>query len=158
MKLSKVITLIVCLIVPLAVGGFAGVETAQNITTWYVDLVKPWFNPPNYLFGPVWTLLYILMGIAMYLVFWTFSSAVLRKQAIILFATQLLFNFAWSFIFFKYHQLGWALFEIIIMWILIFITIMAFAKVSKVAAWLLVPYISWVSFATILNFAIWRLN
>ena len=158
MKLSKVITLIVCLIVPLAVGGFAGVETAQNITTWYVDLVKPWFNPPNYLFGPVWTLLYILMGIAMYLVFWTFSSAVLRKQAIILFATQLLFNFAWSFIFFKYHQLGWALFEIIIMWMLIFVTIMAFAKVSKVAAWLLVPYISWVSFATILNFAIWRLN
>ncbi len=158
MSITKVLIFIACITVTLAVGGIAGVATATSINNWYVYLQKPWFNPPNYLFGPVWTILYLLMGISFFMILTTLSTAKKRTSAVAVFGIQLALNFAWSFIFFKYHQLGWALVEIIAMWISIFTMIIVFSRINKIAAIMQIPYISWVSFATLLNLAIWRLN
>ncbi len=152
------IKFIVSLLVPLAVGGIAGWLTVPEIPGWYAGLNKPSFNPPNYLFGPVWTSLYALMGIAFFLVWKADADPGLKKTAMLLFAVQLVLNFFWSLIFFNAHQIGWALVEIIAMWLLILLTIFAFGKISSLAAWLLVPYICWVSFAMLLNAALWKLN
>lgn len=149
--------LLFSLIITLAVGGIAGFATATAISTWYATLNKPFFNPPNWLFAPTWTLLYILMGIALYLV-WRLPASVMRNKAMGTFFAQLALNFAWSFIFFGFHQIGFALLEILLMWAAILITINQFAKLQKTAALLLVPYLLWVSFATVLNFSIWHLN
>jgi tryptophan-rich sensory protein len=107
---------------------------------------------------PVWTTLYVLMGLALYLVWKSSADADLKRTAIILFALQLTLNFFWSIIFFTAHQPGWALVEIAAMWLMILLTIFWFGKISSTAAWLLVPYICWVSFASVLNYSIWRLN
>ncbi len=152
------IKFIVSLLVPLAVGGIAGWLTVPEIAGWYAGLNKPSFNPPNYLFGPVWTTLYAMMGIAFFLIWKADANAGLKKTAMILFAVQLVLNFFWSLIFFNAHQVGWALVEIIVMWLFILLTIFSFGKISSLAAWLLVPYICWVSFATLLNAALWKLN
>ncbi|MGB5030019.1 MAG: TspO/MBR family protein, partial [Chitinophagaceae bacterium] len=129
-----------------------------GVESWYQTIARPTWNPPGWLFGPVWTTLYVMMGISLFLVWKEDTSVELKKIGIALFAVQLVLNFFWSFIFFNQHQIGWALVEIIAMWVFILLTIFAFAQVNKAAAWLLVPYISWVSFATILNFTIWQLN
>jgi len=150
--------LILSLLLTLAVGTIAGFATAGETSgNWFITLNKPWFQPPNWLFGPVWTTLYIMMGIALFLV-WKQAASKERNIAIGIFMVQLALNFLWSFIFFKWHMVDLALADIILLWMMILFTIFRFAKFSKVAAWLLVPYISWVSFATILNFAILRLN
>jgi len=149
--------LILALVITLSVGGIAGFATANAIGGWYATLIKPSFNPPNGIFAPVWTLLYIMMGIALYLI-WKQPASKERNIALLFFAIQLFLNFWWSILFFNYHELGWAFVEIIAMWVFIIITIFSFAPLSKTAAWLLVPYVSWVSFASILNYAIWRLN
>jgi tryptophan-rich sensory protein len=154
---SNSFKLVISILVTVGVGSLGGIFTISEIPNWYAGLHKPSFNPPNWLFGPVWTLLYLLMGIAFYLV-WKQKDSPERNIGLILFALQFLLNFFWSIIFFKLHQLGWALVEIIAMWLFIFLTIIWFGKISATASWLLVPYISWVSFATILNAAIWRLN
>jgi benzodiazapine receptor len=141
------------------VGGIAGYFTSSGVEGWYATANKPWFNPPNWIFAPVWTTLYVMMGIALYLV-WrteTISSSV-KQTAIFLFVIQLTLNFFWSLIFFKMQQPGWAFAEIITMWLAILFTILWFGKISSTAAWLLVPYIFWVSFASALNYAIWKLN
>ena len=138
-------------------GALGGIVTAPEIKTWYLFLNKPSFNPPNYLFGPVWTLLYLLMGISLFLILKKDDSAA-KKKSLILFFVQFALNFCWSFIFFKYHLIGWAFAEIVVMWIFILLTILSFNRINKTAAWLLVPYIAWVSFASVLNFAIWKLN
>jgi tryptophan-rich sensory protein len=150
--------LIIAILIPLAVGSISGLFTKSAVVGWYAHAVKPSFNPPNWIFAPVWTTLYILMGIALFLVWKTEADKMVKQTAIILFAVQLTFNFLWSFIFFKLQQPGWALVEIAAMWIAILFTILWFAKISAPAAWLLVPYISWVSFATVLNYYIWKLN
>lgn len=140
------------------VGAISGYFTSSGVNGWYAVANKPWFNPPNWIFAPVWTSLYILMGIALFLV-WKSDAATSTKQAAIaLFAVQLTLNFFWSIIFFKLQQPGWAFAEIIMMWVMILLTIFSFGKISSTAAWLLVPYISWVSFASVLNYSIWRLN
>lgn len=144
--------------ITLMVGVLGGFFTSSAVNGWYVLAYKPSFNPPNWIFAPVWTLLYLLMGIALYLVWKSEVAKVLKRQAIGLFAIQLVLNFFWSIIFFYAHQPGWAFVEIIALWTIILLTILWFGKISPVAAWLLVPYISWVSFASVLNFAIWRLN
>ncbi len=149
---------IISLLIPLAVGGISGFFTTKAIPGWYAQLNKPWFNPPNWLFSPVWTSLYVMMGIALWLVWKSDAPQKLKRRAIYLFAAQLVLNFLWSLIFFNLHQIGWALVEIVAMWGMILLSIVAFAKINKAAAWLLVPYISWVSFATILNYSIWQLN
>lgn len=149
--------LIVAVILTVGIGSLGGIFTASEVGTWYAGLQKPSFNPPSWLFAPVWTLLYLLMGISVYLV-WKQPPSPARRMATGVFIVQFVFNFLWSFIFFKLHLIGWALAEIIVMWVLILITIVLFARLSRTAAWLLVPYLAWVSFATVLTAAIYKLN
>ncbi len=156
--MNNTFKLILSIAIPLIVGGTSGFFTTTGVDSWYQTINKPTWNPPSWIFGPVWTTLYIMMGISLFLVWKSATGKELKRIAIILFTVQLLLNFFWSFIFFYNQQPGWALVEIIVMWIFILLTIFAFANVNKLAAWLLVPYISWVSFATILNYTIWQLN
>ena len=149
--------LIICIIIPLAVGAISGYATVSSISTWYAALNKPSFNPPNYIFGPVWTTLYLLMGISLYMVVRTTSNKD-RRRATALFAVQLTLNFIWSFLFFTFHQTGLALINIGMLWLSIAGMIWAFYQVNKTAALLQIPYIMWVSFASVLNAAIWVLN
>ena len=148
----------ISILTPLVVGAVAGLFTASGVNGWYVVANKPWFNPPNWIFAPVWTSLYVLMGIALFLVWRADVDKKIKQTAISLFAIQLTLNFFWSFIFFKMQQPSWAFAEIILMWLMIFFTIVWFSKISTIAAWLLVPYICWVSFALVLNYSIWQLN
>ncbi|MEN9524952.1 MAG: hypothetical protein RLZZ256_336 [Bacteroidota bacterium] len=154
---QKIGAFLLSLIIPLAVGGISGFFTVSAIPGWYQTIQKPSWNPPNWVFGPVWTTLYVLMGIAMYLI-WTQPRTEQRQRALYLNATQLILNFFWSLIFFNLHAIGWALIEIIILWVVIVQTMFAYDRVYKPAAWLLLPYIVWVTFATILNGTIWWLN
>lgn len=146
-----------CILLVLIIGFVSGTANADTINTWYTTIKKPSFNPPNYLFGPVWTLLYILMGVTLYLILQN-KQHPLYKKALVLFFIQLAFNFMWSFIFFKFQLLGVALIEIIAMWILILTMIITVFKINKKAALIQIPYILWVSFASVLNGAIWNLN
>lgn len=150
--------LIISILIPLIVGSVAGFFTTTGVNGWYATAVKPSFNPPNWIFAPVWTTLYILMGLALFLVWKRGADIKIKQTALVLFAIQLALNFLWSFIFFSLQQTGWALAEIIIMWGAILLTIVWFGKISSAAAWLLVPYICWVSFAMVLNYSIWKLN
>jgi translocator protein len=150
--------LFIAILIPLLVGGTASFFTASGVDGWYAVANKPWFNPPNWIFAPVWTTLYIMIGIALFLVWKSDADKSIKQTAIILFAVQLTLNFFWSLIFFKMQQPGWAFAEIIVMWLMILLTIIWFGKISSTAAWLLVPYICWVSFASVLNYAIWKLN
>lgn len=150
--------LIISLAITFLVGAVAAWFTTAGVNGWYAVANKPSFNPPNWVFAPVWTALYLMMGIALWLVWKKDGVKSGRRTALILFAIQLLLNFAWSFIFFYAHQPGWAFAEILLMWVSIMLTIIWFGKVSPAAAWLLVPYIWWVSFASLLNFYIWKLN
>ncbi|MCK9203366.1 MAG: tryptophan-rich sensory protein [Bacteroidales bacterium] len=157
MKASTVITFIICLAIPLVVGSISGIAAMAGVKTWYAELVKPSFNPPNYLFGPVWTALYLLMGISLFLI-WQSPAGIMRIQALWIFAIQLILNFAWSFIFFYFRQAGWAFFEIILIWICIVAMLVIFYRVSKPAAFLQIPYLLWVTFASALNGSVWLLN
>lgn len=139
------------------IGSLGGLFTIAEIPVWYAGLNKPSFNPPNSVFGPVWTTLYTLMGISLYLV-WKLPASAERNRALKIFGIQFALNFCWSIIFFRFHLIGTALVEIILMWGCILLTILFFWKQSRTAALLLVPYIFWVSFATILTAAIYRLN
>ena len=149
--------LLYSLLITIGVGAISGFATASNINAWYTQISKPSFNPPNWIFGPVWTLLYILMGIALFLI-WKQPGSPNRTNALRLFSIQLLLNFCWSFIFFYFHHIGLALIDISLLWIFIILTMFSFAKLNKIASWLLFPYICWVSFAMILNGAIYHLN
>ncbi len=156
-KLNPIIKLILSLALTLAAGGIAGVFTATAIGTWFETLHHPSFRPPNWLFGPVWTILYILMGISLYLI-WKQEATPIRKNALLIFALQLSLNFIWSFLFFYFHAIGFALIEIVALWVCISIMILQFNKVKPVAAYLNIPYIVWVTFALILNAAYFELN
>ena len=156
--MTKNIKLIISLLIPLAVGVIAGFFTSGAIKGWFSQIAKPVFNPPNWIFGPMWTLLYILMGIACYLIWISDADSKTKTAALRIYAVQLLFNFLWSFLFFYFQNPALALIDIILMIISISFTIKYFYKISKTAAWLLVPYLLWVMFATALNFEIWRLN
>lgn len=150
--------LFISILIPLLVGGIAAFFTISGVNGWYAVANKPSFNPPNWLFTPVWTTLYIMMGIALYLVWKTEAEKAVKQTAVILFAVQLTLNFLWPFIFFYAKQPGWAFADIIVMWLAILFTIICFGKISSTAAWLLVPYIFWVSFASLLNFYICQHN
>ena len=149
--------LIVSLLVCLAAGGLGAMATTPEIDGWYRTIEKPLWNPPDAVFGPVWTTLYIMMAISAWLV-WRTDKAKASKLPLSFFSVQLLLNVGWSWIFFHFHQLGWAFAEIIVLWLAIVATTLAFFRVSKLAGALMVPYLAWVSFASVLNFAIWRLN
>ncbi len=155
--MKNILKLTLCITIPLLIGAISGIATASSIDTWYVELTKPTFNPPNYLFGPVWTCLYILMGISFYMILQS-PKTELRKKAIIIFYTQLFLNFCWSFLFFKFQLLGLAFIEIIFIWVSIVMMIILYFEINKTAALLQIPYLLWVSFASILNGSIWFLN
>jgi len=152
--LKLAVSVLVCLLA----GGLGTIFTVNSIPTWYVTLVKPPFSPPNYLFGPVWTTLYILMGVSVYLIWKKGLKTKKVRDGISLFGIQLFLNAIWSPIFFGAKNLGLAFVVIVAMWIYIVKTIISFAKINKVASYLLYPYIVWVSFASVLNFSIWFLN
>ncbi len=141
-----------------SVGIISGVLSSDEIKTWFATLNKPTWNPPAYLFAPVWTILYLLMGISLWLIWKNKASEIDKRNQYLLFAIQLFFNFWWSVFFFNFHSTAFALVDIILMLVIILLTIISFSRYSKLAAWLLVPYIAWVSFALILNFSIWNLN
>lgn len=155
---TTILKFIISITVCLAVGGISGYFTSSEITTWYATLNKPDFNPPNWIFAPVWTTLYIMMGIAFALVWNSSVSDVIKNKAIFFFIVQLVLNFFWSILFFHFHLTGIAFIEIILMAIFILLSIISFHAISRIATYLLIPYLCWVSFATVLNFAIWRLN
>lgn len=155
--MNKALQLILCLLAPLTVGAISGIATASNITSWYIHLNKPSFNPPNYLFGPVWTTLYTLMGISFFMVLQK-TKTPQRTIAIRIFWIQLALNFCWSFLFFQFHLLGLAFIEILMMWTCIILMIKSFYSINKTAAILQLPYLLWVSFASLLNASLWYLN
>jgi len=157
LQIVKIIGLIVlCEIV----GAIGTIFTTPNIPTWYASLVKPFFSPPNFLFAPVWTLLFLMMGISVYLLLENKNKKleVKRKIAIAFFAIQFVFNILWSYLFFGLRNPLLGFIGIILLWIFIAATIFYSYKVDRRAAWLLVPYLAWVSFASLLNFAILILN
>ena len=150
--------LIIVILICESAGIISGLIANTGMNPWFETLNKPSWNPPAYLFAPVWTMLYLLMGISLWLIWKSNTPAPQKINLIILFSLQLFLNFWWSIIFFKFHSPALALLNIILMLILILLTIINFSKISKPAARLLVPYIAWVSFATILNYTIWILN
>lgn len=158
MKMSDTFKLIVAIGVCELAGIIGSVFTTPSIAGWYAELAKPELAPPNWVFAPVWTTLFALMGIAAFLVWKKGLERRDVKIALGIFAGQLVLNTFWSIIFFGLHSPGGALFEMIFLWLAILATIIAFAKISRPAAWLLVPYILWVSFAMYLNYSIWILN
>ncbi len=157
MKKLNLLKLIVSLMLPLSIGAIAGIFTMKAIPTWYASLNQPSFNPPNQVFGPVWTTLYFLMGISLFLI-WKLDTGKERNRAIRAFMIQLFLNFCWSFLFFYFHQLGLALVEVILLWLSIFVMILLFYRLRPLAAYLNIPYILWVTFATALNAAYYFLN
>lgn len=155
--MKKAIQLIASILLCLSIGALSGIATASGVKTWYIDIIKPVFNPPNYIFAPVWTVLYFLMGVSFYLILQG-PKSVEKSKAICLFFLQLTLNFAWSFLFFKYHLIGIACIEIILIWLAVLAMILQFYKVNSWAAKLQIPYLLWLSFATVLNASIWWLN
>lgn len=146
-----------CIVLTTVVGGVSGFIIKDDIRGWYATLAKPVFNPPNYLFGPVWTALYILMGISFYIILNTIDSRA-KKVAITAFALQLFLNFWWSIIFFSFHQIAFAFGEIVLLWLCIGWMIFAFYKQKPVAGYLQIPYLLWVTFASVLNLSVLLLN
>ena len=156
--MKPALKLIISVAIPLTIGAISGYCNSTSVSGWYATLHKPSFNPPDGIFFPVWTVLYILMGIAFFLV-WNHHAKLEKKYtAYTYYFLQLALNFLWSFLFFYFHHIGQALADIIILFLLITGTISSFRKISKTAAWLLVPYLLWVGFALVLNLQIWRLN
>ena len=164
MKINNTFKLIIAIVVSELAGIIGSVFTSPSIAGWYATLVRPALNPPAWVFGPVWTILFALMGIAAFLVWSSYAKATDGqekrniKMALVLFGMQLILNTLWSIIFFGLHSPGGAFVEIIFLWLAILATIIAFAKISRPTIWLLLPYILWVSFAGYLNYSIWMLN
>lgn len=155
---KKAFYIIIAVSVCLLIGFLSGFATQSSVDTWYATLNKPSFNPPNWLFAPVWTLLYLLMGIAAGIVWAKGFYHVWVKTALYYFGFQLLFNALWSIVFFGFRNPFWALLVILILLVLILYTIKWFKIVSRPAAYLLIPYLLWVAFAMLLNYKIWELN
>ncbi|MCA9174760.1 MAG: tryptophan-rich sensory protein [Planctomycetales bacterium] len=151
------IGLVVFIVLCVGAGGLGAIVTTPEIDGWYKTIEKPSWNPPDYVFGPVWTTLYVMMATAAW---WIWRPAGLRaaRKPLVLFAVQLGLNVAWSWIFFGMHQLGLAFGEILVLWLAILATTVAFYRRSRIAGWLMAPYLAWVSFASVLNFTIWQLN
>jgi tryptophan-rich sensory protein len=158
MKLMDIIGMVFAVVICLSVGAIGTISTSQNIPTWYASLNKPAFTPPNWLFGPAWTTLYILMGIAAFLVWKAGIGRPEVKAALWIFLAQLVLNAVWTPLFFGAHWLLLSFLEMILLWLLILWTIVKFYGISVVAGLLLIPYILWVSFASVLNLSFWLLN
>jgi benzodiazapine receptor len=158
MKLRAVVRLAACIAVSELAGIIGSVFTTPSIPGWYAALARPAFNPPNRVFGPVWTTLFALMGVALFLVWQKKEDRQAKKYAVIAFFVQLGLNTLWSILFFGLQSPAWAFVDIVALWFGIVVTMLLFYRISKSAAWLLLPYLLWVSFAGVLNAAIWMLN
>lgn len=147
------------LVLSLAAGGIGGLWTAPATAPggWYYQIEKPSWTPPSWLFGPVWTALYIAMGVAAWLV-WRRGGWETQRQPLTFWLVQLVLNTLWSGLFFGLRSPALGAIEIVLLWIAILLTILAFRRVSRAASWLMVPYLLWVTFAAALTFAVWRLN
>ena len=157
MSKTQIFKLITSLVITLSVGAIAGLATSKSVSTWYTTLNPPSFNPPNWVFGPVWTTLYILLGISLFLV-WREEDSGARNRALLVFSVQLSLNFAWSFIFFYFHEIGWALLEIVLLLGSILLMLWHFRRIKPLAAYMNIPYLLWVGFAAALNAAYFWLN
>lgn len=157
MDFKDIVRLVISVGVCLLAGVIGSVFTISSIPTWYAALNKPFFSPPDWLFGPVWTILYILMGLALYLI-WRAPKDKKTNEALILFGAQLFVNVIWSIIFFGFQSTIGGMLAIVILLLLILLTTFQFYKIDKRAAYLMVPYLLWVSFASVLNIAVYLLN
>jgi len=151
------IGLVAFLLICLLVSGIGGLVTATSVGGWYTTLSKPAFNPPDWVFAPVWTILYVLMAIAAWRV-WRTEGSASRLQALTLFGLQLALNLFWSILFFGFREVGLALADILVLWSAIAFTAFLFWRIEHLAGWLLFPYLLWVAFAAALNLSIWLLN
>jgi len=154
----KPLAFILSIAITLSIGALGGWATAQSVKTWYPTLNKPSFNPPNWLFGPVWTSLYILIGIAAYLVWMKRDRIAHVPRTVAIYFIQLILNLCWSFIFFYLHEIGFALAEILMLLAVIILNAVLFYRVDKWAGLIFIPYILWVSFAAFLNYNLFILN
>ena len=153
---KKILVLLLAIAIPQFIGWLGSIFTRPEIGTWYATLQRPSFAPPNWIFGPVWTILFLLMGVALYLV-WQ-SKGRHKQLAYFIFGAQLAFNFLWSILFFALHNPMLAFLELIVLWFLILFNILVFYRLNKLSAFLLIPYLVWVSFAGFLNAYFWILN
>jgi len=153
----KLLEVFIAIVIAQIAGFLGSIFTTSSINSWYNTLNKPSWNPPNWIFAPVWTTLFIFMGIASYLI-WRNKRNPLSKKTLVLYFIHLIFNILWSVFFFGLKNPFMALLEIIALWIIILVLIMKFYKINKTAAYLMIPYLAWVSFATILNASIVILN
>ena len=156
--MNNLAKLVISVAVPVAVGGLAGWATSAGVATWYPTLTKPSFNPPAWVFGPVWTVLYIMMGVAAFLVWRRGLGAEGVRLALGVFLLQLLLNGLWSLLFFGLRSPGLAFVDILALWLAIGATVWLFWRLVPMAGLLLLPYWAWVSFAAVLNGSIWSLN
>ncbi|MEP6670607.1 MAG: TspO/MBR family protein [Chthoniobacter sp.] len=160
MELSKKhhwLALFVLIFATFGLSAFGTLAVTSSLSVWYPSLAKPSWNPPSAVFGPVWTVLYLMMAVAAWLV-WRRGSEAEVVPAMTAYFGQLVLNILWSLIFFGLKAPGWAVFDIVVLWVAIIVAIAQFGKVSRIAAWLLVPYLAWVTFASLLNITIWRMN
>ena len=157
-KITILLKLACSILICQSIGIVSGLLSANANNAWFNTVVKPSWNPPSYLFAPVWTVLYLLMGIALWLVWKLPINSLAKTKALYIFALQLFFNFWWTILFFTLHSPFLALIDIFLLLFTLTITIYSFAPLSRTASWLLVPYIAWVTFATILNYTIWSMN
>jgi benzodiazapine receptor len=155
--MSKIIKLVLAVLICQGAGLIGAVFTSSSVGGWYKTLTKPSFNPPSWLFGPVWISLYLLMGVSLYLV-WIRWPEPGTFPALVFFGVQLILNTLWSVVFFGIQRPGLAFLEIIFLFAAISVTVILFFKISRPAAYLMIPYLLWVAFASVLNGFIWRLN
>jgi tryptophan-rich sensory protein len=153
----QAIGLVVSIVVCFAAAGIGSVFTTPSVPGWYASLTKPAWTPTSWVFGPVWSALYLAMAVAGWLV-WRRAGFSAAKGALTLFSAQLVLNICWSAIFFGAHRPGLAFAEILLLWLMILAATLAFRSLSRLAAWLMVPYLLWVAFAATLHYVIWKLN
>jgi translocator protein len=157
-KTEDLKSLLAAVVIPQAAGGIGAVATASSVKTWYQTLKKPAWNPPSWIFGPVWTILYLMMGVASWLVWREQGRGEEKKTALAWYGTQLGLNTLWSLVFFGLRRIGLAGLEIGLLWTAILGTAVRFYRLRPLAGLLLVPYALWTTFAAILNATVWRLN
>jgi tryptophan-rich sensory protein len=155
--MNKYLKLTVSILIPLLIGLAGSFFTSSSVSTWYTTIQKPSFNPPNWIFGPVWTLLYIMIGLSFYFI-WVKLSAAEFKLQFVVYSFQLLLNFLWSVLFFGLRNPLLSFIEIVLLWLSILYLVLSFYKLSAISSFLLIPYLLWVTFASILNLSIVILN
>jgi tryptophan-rich sensory protein len=156
-RLADLIALALFVALCLGIGALGASVTATSVQTWYAGLAKPWFTPPNEVFGPVWAVLYVMMAVAAWRV-WRAADRDTTRGPLTLFALQLALNLGWSVVFFGLQKIGAAVATVVVLDVGVIVTTLAFRTVDRIAAFLMLPYLAWAAFATVLNIAIWRLN